>query len=239
MPDNDTSRLARLVALLTQLQSKRLLTATDAAKRYGVSVRTIYRDIKTLEQAGVPVLVHEGKGYYLMEGYRLPPVMFTENEANAFITAEKLVSLNKDSSLVAGYRDGVTKIKSVLRYGTQDKAAFLSDRVAFWEDPRHTAHISSILAHIQAAITAFTVMCLKYRSNDEAGTTERQVEPFALINKIGESWYLIAWCRLRKDFRLFRFDRIISIVTTTEIFPPHKITLEDFLKDYRKKNQYP
>ncbi|WP_299289594.1 HTH domain-containing protein [uncultured Mucilaginibacter sp.] len=84
MIDKEISRLSRLIALLTQLQSKRLLTATEVSKKFDVSVRTVYRDIKALEQAGVPILMEEGKGYSLMEGYRLPPVMFTESEANAF-----------------------------------------------------------------------------------------------------------------------------------------------------------
>ena len=78
MKDNDTKRLSRLTAILTQLQTKRLLTATALADKFGVSVRTIYRDIRALEQAGVPILTEDGKGYTLMEGYRIPPVMFTE-----------------------------------------------------------------------------------------------------------------------------------------------------------------
>jgi predicted DNA-binding transcriptional regulator YafY len=78
MNDNDTKRLSRLTAILTQLQTKRLVTASELAKKFSVSNSTIYRDIKALEQAGIPVLTEEGKGYTLMEGYRMPPVMFTE-----------------------------------------------------------------------------------------------------------------------------------------------------------------
>jgi predicted DNA-binding transcriptional regulator YafY len=69
MVDNDTKRLSRLTAILTQLQTKRLLTASELAGKFSVSVRTIYRDIKALERAGVAILTEEGKGYYLMEGY--------------------------------------------------------------------------------------------------------------------------------------------------------------------------
>ena len=71
--NNETSRLARLVAILTQLQAKRLLTSTQLAARFNVSVRTIYRDMRTLEQAGVPIITEEGRGYSVVEGYRLPP----------------------------------------------------------------------------------------------------------------------------------------------------------------------
>src|SRR3954468_11148463 len=89
--DNVTKRFTRLTAILTQLQTKRLITSTSLAEKFGVSIRTIYRDIKALEQAGVPILTEDGKGYSLMEGYKIPPVMFTENEANALITVEQLV----------------------------------------------------------------------------------------------------------------------------------------------------
>ena len=88
MNENETSRLSRLTAILLQLQSGRLVTAVALAARFNVSVRTIYRDIRALEQSGVPVITEEGKGYLLMEGYRIPPVTFSEREANALITAE-------------------------------------------------------------------------------------------------------------------------------------------------------
>lgn len=85
----DKPRLIRLTAILTQLQSKRIVTAKDIAEKHNISIRTVYRDIRTLEQSGIPIITEEGKGYTLMEGYRLPPVLFTEEEANALITAEK------------------------------------------------------------------------------------------------------------------------------------------------------
>src|SRR3954466_5361064 len=113
MNDNDTNRLSRLTSILTQLQTKRLITATALSNKFNVSVRTIYRDIRSLEQSGVPVLTEEGKGYYLMDGYRLPPVTFTESEANALITAEKFVLKNKDASFVKEYAEAIGKIKSV------------------------------------------------------------------------------------------------------------------------------
>src|SRR6218665_1966783 len=119
MNDNDTKRLSRLTAILTQLQTKRLLTATKLAEKFNVSIRTIYRDIRALEQAGVPVITEDGKGYSLMEGYRVRPVIFTEAQANALITAEQLVLKNKDTSFIKDYTEAIEKIKSVLKYSIQ------------------------------------------------------------------------------------------------------------------------
>jgi predicted DNA-binding transcriptional regulator YafY len=129
--NNDTKRISRLTAIVTQLQTKRLVTAPELAAKFLVSVRTIYRDIRALEDAGIPIYVEEGKGYSLTEHYRLPPVMFTESEANALIIAEQLVLNNKDSSLIKDYSEAIEKIKSVLTLNIKDKANLLSDRTQF------------------------------------------------------------------------------------------------------------
>ena len=122
MNHNDIKRLSRLTTtILTQLQTKRILNSTTLAEKFEVSVRTIYRDIKALEKAGVPILTEDGKGYSLMEGYRIPPVMFTESEANALITAERLVMKNRDSSLSKEYAEVANKIKTILLYSTKEK----------------------------------------------------------------------------------------------------------------------
>lgn len=121
MHDNDLKRVSRLTAILTILQTKRLFTAAELADKFSVSIRTIYRDIRALEQAGIPVLTEDGKGYSLMDGYRIPPIMFSESEANALVTAEKLVFKNGDSSLIREYTEAINKIKAVLRYSTKEK----------------------------------------------------------------------------------------------------------------------
>ena len=83
--EEEKPRISRLTAIITQLQSKRIVTANTLAERHNVSVRTIYRDIRTLERSGIPRLTDEGKGYSIMEGYHLPPVLFSEEEANQYL----------------------------------------------------------------------------------------------------------------------------------------------------------
>jgi predicted DNA-binding transcriptional regulator YafY len=233
MSNQENPRISRLIAIVVILQSKALTTSTMLSNRFNVSVRTIYRDMKVLEQAGIPLFIEEGKGYKLMEGYRLAPIMFTEDEANAFITAEKLVLLNKDSSLTQNYIDGTTKIKSVLRKEAKEKVSFLSERVAF-QDTSKNQSISHYLAILQKAITDFNIVQINYKSANNI-LQQRMVEPFAVINNVGSSWYLIAWCRLRNDFRLFRFDRITNLEVLAGKFIPHDITLQEYLTNYRNK----
>jgi predicted DNA-binding transcriptional regulator YafY len=229
MNDNDTKRLSRLTAILTQLQTKRLLTATVLSEKFKVSIRTIYRDIRALEQAGVPIITEDGKGYSLMEGYKIPPVMFTEKQANALILAEQLVLKNKDISFINDYTEAIDKIKAVLRPLEKDKANLLADRTRFEQNINRERN-SNVISDLQNALTNFCLVEVDY-TNEDNKTTKRTVEPFAIISTT-ENWLLIAWCRLRKEFRYFRLDRIKSMQVLTEKFEPHKMTLQEYFDKF-------
>ncbi len=233
MNENDIKRIPRLTAILTQLQAKRLVTASELAVQFSVSNRTIYRDIKALEQAGVPVLTEEGKGYTLMEGYRIPPIMFTESEANALITAEQWVLKNKDSSFVKEYTTAISKIKSVLRSNTKDKANLLANRIVFGQNADND-RTSNYLSTLQLALTNFHLVKIKYSSPDNSQATERIIEPFAIYTT-QENWLLIARCRLRNDYRAFRLDRIEQLAVLSQVFEPHNITFEEYIEATLKK----
>ena len=229
----DIKRLSRLTAILTQLQTKRLLTVSELADKFGVSKRTIYRDIKSLEQAGVPILADEGKGYSLMEGYGIPPVMFTESEANALITAEQFVLKNKDASFVKEYSEAITKIKSVLRINTKDKANLLSNRIVVRQNLDNSI-TSNLLSTLQLTLTNFNLIEIKYYSPDTEQTTTRKIEPFAIYST-QDNWLLIAFCKLRNEFRAFRLDRIKQLNILDEKFEPHKITLQEYFEICKEK----
>lgn len=227
MNDN-IKRLSRLTAILTQLQTKKILTASQLAIKFSVSNRTIYRDIKALEESGVPILTEDGKGYYLMDGYRIPPIMFTESEANALITAEQLILKNKDTSFVKEYSEAINKIKSVLRYSTKEKVNMLSNRVVFRynTDNNRTSHYLSTL---QLSLTNFNCCEVEYFSNEKKEFTKRIIEAFALYNT-QENWILVAFCQLRNDFRAFRLDKIQYLKVLNKQFEPHKMTLQDYFE---------
>ena len=238
MNENDIKRISRLTAILTQLQTRRILNSTTLAEKFGVSVRTIYRDIKALEQAGVPILTEDGKGYSLMEGYRMPPVMFTESESNALITAEQIAMKNSDSSLSKEYAEAVKKIKAILLYSTKEKADLLSKRIAISPAMPNT-NVSNSLTLVQHALTTFKVLNITYHSEGKDEITKRDIEPFALYYNLQESWTLIAYCRLRKDYRMFRLGRILRIEPLDLSFTPHKLTLKEYLDGKEKKFQNP
>lgn len=150
-----------------------LLTATSLAGKFNVSVRTIYRDIRALEQSGVPILIEDGKGYTLMEGYKIPPVMFTEKQANALILAEQLVLKNKDASFIKDYLEAIDKIKAVLGHHTKAKANLLAERTRFSQNINNERN-SNNLSELQFALTNFYVTKIEY-SNE---ATSRLIESY-------------------------------------------------------------
>lgn len=228
MNDKDIKRISRLTAILTTLQTKRLLTASELADKFAVSIRTIYRDIRTLEEAGVPIITEDGKGYTLMEGYRIPPVMFTEAQANALIIAEQLVLTNKDTSFIKDYSEAIEKIKAVLKYDIKNKTNLLSERTRYDQNVNRERN-SNTLSELQFALTNFCITKIEY-TNERHETTTRLIEPFALLST--ENWLLIAYCRLRKEFRFFRLDRIKKLDMYSEKFEPHGITLQEYFDKY-------
>lgn len=233
MLDTDTSRLSRLTALLTSLQAKRIVTAPELARQFQVSVRTVYRDIRALEAAGVPICTEDGRGYSLVEGYRLTPVALSDREANALVTAEQLVLGNKDASFVAAYRDAITKIKSVMQADTRDKAELLAQRTSIRHNPARDRS-SDLLSTVQAALTDFRLLRIDYLTLQDEVHSQRTVEPFALFSTQG-NWCLIAYCRLRADFRAFRLDRIQALRVLDETFTPHAMTLQEYFETCREK----
>jgi len=232
---NNISRLSRLTAILLKLQSKPAVAVDVLAEEFGVSKRTIYRDIASLEEAGVPVVQQDGKGYSLMNGYNIPPVMFTESEANALIFGEKLIAKTKDESLITEFNKATDKIKAVLRDNQKEKVELLAARTIIgknWAEERTSNHLSEI----QRGLTNFQVLKIDYLKNGATFPTTREVEPFAIYHNTFEEWVLIAWCRLREEFRNFRIDRIQKLVTQSENFTPHKITMEEFVAFQKEKH---
>src|ERR1044072_6926076 len=124
------NRIDRLHAILTHLQSKKRVTAQEIADRFNISLRTVYRDVKALEESGVPVIGEAGSGYTVMEGYRLPPVLFTQEEASALLMGAKLAQHQTDASVQKHFLAALYKIKAVLRTSDKEHMDALDDNIA-------------------------------------------------------------------------------------------------------------
>lgn len=231
------NRIDRVSNILIQLQSKRVVKAQDIASRFEISLRTVYRDIRTLEEAGIPLIGEAGVGYSIMDGYKLPPVMFTLEEATAFLTAEKLVEKLTDTSTKTAYTSAMYKVRSVLRNNEKDYLENIEDHIQVMDNPylpkgEENNHIQTILQ----SISLKNIICINYFANHDQKITKRNVEPCGIYYQ-SNKWYLIGFCHLRNDYRNFRIDRISGIHVSETKFSKTHPTLKTFLKQITKERE--
>lgn len=234
MYDESPKRFDRIVAILIQLQSRRIVRAHELADRFGVSLRTIYRDIRTLEVSGVPIYSEAGTGYSLMDGYRLPPVMFTREEASSFIAAEKLMQQFTDRELGEHYASAMFKLKSVLKNADKDLVSDIENKVLvrnrqeFFNEKAPNA-----LAQIFRSIGEKKQVVLNYEAITANEPTERTIEPVGVFHE-NHGWYIFGYCHLRRDYRQFRTDRIHEIKLTEVPFTLSHEALESYIGEKSK-----
>lgn len=221
------NRIDRLLALILFLQSRRTCTAEAMAEHFGLSVRTIYRDIAALGEAGVPILAEAGVGYSLMKGYLLPPVNFSEQEAYALSTGVMLAQRMTTHSYNEKMQSALDKIKAVLPNEAKHRLELLAKGMA----TPTTEHPQQVdLSVLQQAIARQQLLIFDYQSASQTQSS-RAVEAAGLVFYLGR-WHLIAWCRLRQAFRDFRTDRIHNVQLQREQFQARTdFNAKDFLQN--------
>ncbi len=234
------NRIDRLTAMLIHLQSKRVVRAEEMANRFEMSLRTVYRDVKALMEAGVPIGSEAGKGYFIVDGYHLPPVMFTQDEAGAMLLAGKFVEKMSDKSVRKAFESAMFKIKAVMSETEKDHLDHLQSHIEVYVSPRSAQNQGEFPDHfiteIQRAVVQKKVLKLDYISNQEE-LTQREVEPIGLFY-YSAAWHLIAWCRLRNGYRDFRADRIRELVNTSKNFEGRNLlSLQEYFQSMFQTNQ--
>jgi predicted DNA-binding transcriptional regulator YafY len=228
------NRIDRLTAIIIQLQTKRLHTATEIAEKFDISIRTVYRDLRALDEAGVPIGTEAGKGYFLVEGYHLPPVMFTREEAGAMLIAGKLVDKLTDSSVRKQFQLAIDKIKAVLPTNEKEIIEGLNNRVEVFYSPvsERAGYPNNYISEIQQALASNKCVLIDYDTfYSQEKTKNRVVDPIGLVY-YSNTWHMIGFCKFRKDIRDFRVDRISALKITNE---PASIKKENELKEYFSK----
>ena len=197
----------RRLLILMRLREEAAVRAADLAYEIGCSVRTVYRDIDALSQAGVPVAAMPGEGYRLVEGYHLPPVAFTADEAVQLLMGADLVRGLGTTDQRETVRSAVAKVEAVLRPETREEVGRLRNRirVSTWM----SREPSPWLPLLQQAVVEERVLWLRYHSYSPDEVTERRVEAHGLTF-YGNDWHLVAYCRLREAMRDFRASRILE-----------------------------
>lgn len=212
------NRIDRLTAILIQLQTKKVVKAEEISDRFEISLRTVYRDVRALMEAGVPIGSEAGKGYFIVDGYHLPPVMFNQEEASAMLTAGKLVEKMTDNSIRKAYESALLKIKAVLNDSEKDHLENLQSSIQVWRLPdQPSEYPNQFMAEITKAVSHKHVLRIEYTSSKNNELTTRLVEPIGIVHYSGR-WHLIAFCKLRNGYRDFRVDMIKTLLDTGEIF---------------------
>jgi len=226
------SRSERLLSLLQVLRRHRQpVSGAALASELGISLRTLYRDIATLQAQGANIEGEAGVGYVLRPGYMLPPLMFSREEIEALVLGARLVTQRADPELAISARDALAKITEVLPGDLREELAastlFAGPGLPLPEDRID-------LARLREFIRSEQMMKIAYR--DEKGSaTERLIWPFALTFFEGAR-LVIAWCTLRGDFRSFRTDRMDLMEGPLGRYPKRRMQL---LKAWRLQHGIP
>lgn len=223
----DLTRFDRISALLVQLQSRPIVKASEMAERFGVSLRTIYRDMSSLSEAGVPICGNSGVGYSLIEGYRLPSLMFTKEEAIAFLTAEKIIEQLTDTQNSNYFRQGMDKVRAALRAVDKKYLHDMDDTIAVYKSKSTGVSLPNIMQTILSSISDKLILEIDYTNADD-NTSKRALEAVG-ITYSQPRWYLSAWCHLREEYRMFRLDRISNIQKTQNSYTKGHPSLESLL----------
>lgn len=245
------NRFDRVTSLLLLLQTRSVVTAGFLSDHFNVSERTIYRDIRTLENAGVPIGSEAGVGHFLERGYRLPPVCFTLDEAASLLLGEKLLASSLDANSLQDFKQALNKIRAVIDNSDKDYltsfdadievlptgSQFPIDNLNLQDQDQTTSQGGSPhsgdrwLRECRSALLHRQVVEIDYSALSSDSHSKRHIEPIGLFY-YSWHWHLIAWCRLREGYRDFRVDRISSFSPQTEQFPKHsRLTLQQYLNE--------
>jgi predicted DNA-binding transcriptional regulator YafY len=215
------NRTDRLFAMTVVLQQRRRVRAPDLARMFDISERTVYRDILTLNESGIPIVSMPGFGYELMEGYVLAPLTFTPREARSLFLAGEMLRVRSTGQLAKDLDQALAKLTIALPEKVREEATHFSRAMRVML-PRSTFDLDDPkLAALQGAIREGRVVWLTYHSYKEKQLTQREVEPLELSLADG-GWYLHGFCRLRGANRAFRINRIETLKLLEETFRVRK-----------------
>ena len=223
------NRTDRLLAIVLEIQGKRWRRAEDLAETFETSKRTIYRDMLALGEAGVPVVSIPGRGYSLVEGYFLPPVSFSADEATILLLGADVMAQSFDAHYQSVAHSASRKILGVLPDAQRQTVESLRERIQFVTGataarPDLAQQLEKLQLLRSAIVESRRVRFdyhTRYTTLPDAATRvdapTRSVDPYSLAH-VGASWYLTGYCHTRRGLRTFRLERIEGVTTLPETF---------------------
>ena len=229
-------KINRLLGITIYLLGKQKVPASELADRFEVSLRTIYRDIDTINSAGIPIVSFSGKegGYAILDTFKLDKRLLSFDDMLSILTALKGFNTTfRDKSLDSA----MEKISSLLPKDKDSEARRRLEQVIFdiepWGSPKTE---NEKMQTLHQAINTKHVVKIQYKTIDKEENS-RSIEPLSLVFK-GYAWYLLAYCRVREDFRIFRLSRIKSLEITNQTFVAKDFSYDGFFAKQADKSVY-
>jgi predicted DNA-binding transcriptional regulator YafY len=229
-------KLDRLLAITMLLLNRRRVGAKELSERFEVSLRTIYRDLESINQSGIPIISYTGidGGYEIMDQYRLDRQLLSLDELQSIILALKSMHPSLEEQDVGNLLD---KVGALMSRAEQGEAEALSNQIVIDLNPWHGGESEKAkLAILKKAVRDSHLIRFAYTSS-EGADSNRDCEPIGIVLK-GYIWYLHAYCMLRKDFRIFRLSRIDQLIVLPETFEHRLLPPEQLDYHFKRTDDY-
>jgi len=223
---DDLKRFDRILKIFFLLQSNYVLTNEELQRRFGIGRRTIYRDLKALESAGIPIVNEAGEGYSIMEGFRIPPLRFTQEETLGLMVAEKVMQQQETAFIKQHFESALIKIKSSFLLQQKYHLLQMEGRVSFNRDIKSGNYLPNVIDVLVNSLLTKHVALISYQKRTDTEPIPREIEPVGLYFE-NYFWYLLAYCHLRGEYRNFRIDRVSSVQLLEKQFTQEHLPLKE------------
>lgn len=222
-------KIERLLAMTVMMLNRRKVTAPELSDYFGVTVRTIYRDVETLNASGIPVVSYQGYegGFCIAENFKLSRQLLTFDDMVSLLSLLKGINHTLNNRDVASVIEKITALIPDNREEEYKKqsSSFMIDITPWGSSATH----DSLISNLHSAVSESRVIHFSYISAQGEGST-RTVEPHAMVLK-SFTWYMIGFCRLREEFRVFRLSRIRNLQLESTRFLRRSFDPYEFFKE--------
>ena len=220
-------RIERLTGIITYLQSGNYTSIDRLVEKFGVSERTIYRDLVSLHEIGVPVSFEKERGYHILDSHFIPPISFSEEEAIALTLAGRLMRRFSDHQTNIHFDNALDKVKYALNSGLKDLVESITDSNSI-PQLEYQPIKENMLSAVQSAIIRKRILHINYL-NRKGEVSDREIEPIGLTF-YSNQWHTVAWCWKREAYRDFIISSIQNLKSTALSFrKSDHITLDDYI----------